>query len=159
GLGLCKSPGRPGFGRVSCFSRHRGAAFAFIRAGRPFFVTNRGAFMYRPLLVPLDGPTFGEPLPGLDAEDAVGAESYTMGVNSRNPPPAPEGVPPKREDGALGAFGVCANATGPLFRDANRCYGAAAALEFSRNGENLPAAAAGKGRVLSVRGPVIDVVF
>src|SRR5260370_3345393 len=86
-------------------------------------------------------------------------ESCTMAVNCMNSPSVPEVVGPKGEDGGLRAFRVCANETGPLLVNSHRSCGSNASLEFSRNGENLPVAAAAKGRVLAVRGSIIDATF
>src|SRR5262249_33709515 len=64
-----------------------------------------------------------------------------------------------REDGGPGAIRVCANETGPPLVNSHRSCVSNISLEFSRNGQDLSVAAAAKGRVLSVRGSVVDVAF
>jgi F-type H+/Na+-transporting ATPase subunit beta len=82
-----------------------------------------------------------------------------MDVNFMNFQSVPVVVPPKRKNGGPGAFRIGDNETGPIIRDSRRSWGSNTSLEFSRNGEDLSVAAAAKGRVLSVRGPVVDVAF
>ena len=95
-----------------------------------------------------------------DGEDAVTTESCMMPVSFMNSPPVPELAPSKMKGGGVETSKLRANGTAPKIVDSHRSCGANSSLELSsRNGVILPVAATAKGRVLSIRGSVIDVVF
>jgi F-type H+-transporting ATPase subunit beta len=68
-------------------------------------------------------------------------------------------VHPERKGGPRGALQVSTIGTGPSAMTCTRSRGAGSASESTSNGEMVSAAAGSHGRILAVRGSVIDVAF